>query len=233
MSAHAFGFLGAALSMSIAWPQVFLSCVRRRTGGLSPAACLLSVAMPAGWLTYGLLISDRIQVVANSLNLLAGVAVLIALLATQPRLRSIRALRGAAGMAGTVLFAICTAAGSAALPGVPAHRAGTLLGAVLAVSSFLSALPQPLALLRNRAQDVSGVSPLRFRLAAAASGSWLVYGLGTAQPAVWASALVGVSSALTVCLVLASRRAPVESAMIATPQWRGSVVTRSLAVAGI
>ncbi|WIM95212.1 SemiSWEET transporter [Actinoplanes oblitus] len=233
MSAHAFGLLGAALSMSIAWPQVFLSCVRRRTGGLSPAACLLGVVMPAGWLTYGLLIEDRIQVVTNALNLVAGVAVLIALLATQPRLRSARALRGAGGLAGAVLAAVGTAAASAALPQVTAARAAGLLGAVLAIGALLSALPQPLALLRNRAQDVSGLSPARFRLGAAASGSWLIYGLGTGQPAVWAAALVGLSSALTVCAVLTARRAPAEVAAIGTPQWRGSVVTRSLAVAGV
>ncbi|GAA2856544.1 hypothetical protein Acy02nite_65610 [Actinoplanes cyaneus] len=231
MSAHAFGLLGAALSMSIAWPQVFLSCVRRRTGGLSPAACLLSVVMPVGWLTYGLLIGDRIQVVSNTLNLLAGVAVLVALLATQPHLRRARVLGGAAGLAGAVLFAICVSAGTAVLPQISTSRAAQLLGAVLAVSSLVSALPQPLALLRNRAQDMSGLSPARFRLATAASGSWLLYGLGTGQPAVWASAMVGVSSALTVCLVLASRRERAVS--IATPEWRGAVVTRSLAVAGV
>jgi uncharacterized protein with PQ loop repeat len=233
MSAHAFGFLGAALSLSIAWPQVFLSCVRRRTGGLSPAACLLAVSMPAGWLTYGLLIEDRIQVVTNVLNLVSGVAVLIALLVTQPRLRSVRALGGAAGLAGAVLLAIGTASAAAALPQVTAAGAAGLLGGVLAVSSFFSALPQPLALLRDRTQDVSGLSPARFRIAAAAAGSWLIYGLGTGQPAVWAAALVGLSSALAVCVMLTARRAPAESARMGTPEWRGSVVTRSLAVAGV
>ncbi|GIF05991.1 SemiSWEET transporter [Actinoplanes siamensis] len=233
MSAHAFGFLGAALSMFIAWPQVFLSCVRRRTGGLSPAACLFAVTMPAGWLTYGLLIGDRIQVFSNLLNLVSGLAVLLALLITRPRLRSVRALRGAAGITGTVLFAICVATASAVLPQVTATRAAALLGTVLAVSSFLSAVPQPLALLRNRTQDMSGLSPMRFRLAAAANGSWLVYGLGAGQPAVWASALVGLGSALVVCAVLATRRGPATSTAIATPPWRESVVTRSLAMSGV
>ncbi|AEV87885.1 hypothetical protein ACWT_6874 [Actinoplanes sp. SE50] len=227
MSAHAFGLLGAALSMSIAWPQVFLSCVRRRTGGLSPAAVLLSVAMPAGWLTYGLLIGDRIQVVSNTLNLIAGVAVLIALLAGRPN------LRGAASIAGPVFFAICAAASSVLLPHVTAARAGALLGTVLALSSLLSALPQPVALLRDRAQDISGLSAARFRLATAASSAWLVYGLGTGQPAVWASALVGVVSAVTVCFVLTGRRTTVDPAAFGTPQWRDTVITRSLAVTGV
>ncbi|BCJ42163.1 hypothetical protein GCM10010168_64590 [Actinoplanes ianthinogenes] len=219
--------------MSIAWPQVFLSCVRRRTGGLSPAACLLAVVMPVGWLTYGLLIGDRLQEVTNILNLTAGVAVLVALLATQPGLRSARTLRGAGGLAGAVLIAIVATASAAALPQVTASRAAGMLGTVLATGAFVSALPQPLALLRDRARDVSGLSPARFRLAAGASGSWLVYGLGTGQPAVWAAALVGLSSALTVCAVLTARQARAGATVMGTPQWRDSVVTRSLAVAGV
>ncbi|GIF10192.1 SemiSWEET transporter [Actinoplanes teichomyceticus] len=233
MSAHAFGLLGAALSMSIAWPQVYLSCVRRRTGGLSPAACLLAVAMPAGWLTYGLLIGDRIQVVSAVLNVTAGLAVLAALLVTQAAVRSLRVLRAGAGVAGAVLLAVCAAATAAALPQVTAAHAGAMLGAVLPVGSLMSALPQPLALLRDRACDVSGLSPARFRLAVASATSWLLYGIATGQAAVGASALVSLVSALTVCLALAARRPAAAYPEIAPPQWRASVVTRSLAVTGI
>jgi hypothetical protein len=31
------------------------SCVQRRTDGLPATACTLGVAMPLGWITYGLL----------------------------------------------------------------------------------------------------------------------------------------------------------------------------------
>ncbi|MEV0900231.1 SemiSWEET transporter [Actinoplanes sp. NPDC049802] len=206
MLTHAFGFLGAALSMSIAWPQVYRSCVRRRTSGLSATACMLSVAMPLGWVTYGLLIGDRFQVVTNTVSTLTGLAILIALLVTRPALRAGRALLTSAGAAAGVLCALLGTAASAALPQVSGPRAAAMLGTVLAAVSFVSAVPQPLALLRDRTQDVSGLSPVRWTLAASACGSWLVYGLGVGQPAVWASALVGLVSALIVCGVLLVRR---------------------------
>jgi uncharacterized protein with PQ loop repeat len=206
MLTHVFGLLGAALSMSIAWPQVYRSCVRRRTNGLSATACMLSVAMPLGWVAYGLLIGDRFQVVTNTVSASTGLAILIALLAARPDARSGRALLASAGAAaGVLLVVLCTAA-SAALPQVTGPRAAAMLGTALAAVSFVSAVPQPLALLRDRHQDISGLSPLRWTLAAAACGSWLAYGIGVSQPAVWASALVGLTSSLIVCSVLFARR---------------------------
>ncbi|MBG0560095.1 SemiSWEET transporter [Actinoplanes aureus] len=206
MLTHVFGLLGAALSMSIAWPQVYRSCVRRRTGGLSATACMLSVAMPIGWVTYGLLIGDPLQVVTNTVSSLTGLAILAALLITQPHLRSGRALLMSAGTAGAVLLAVAGSAALAALPQVTGGRAAAMLGMILAGVSLVSAVPQPLALLRDRTQDLSGLSPLRWWLAVSACASWLLYGLGTGQPAVWASALVGVTSASIVCGVLVSRQ---------------------------
>ncbi|MEU4428803.1 SemiSWEET transporter [Actinoplanes sp. NPDC024001] len=206
MLTHLFGFLGAALSMSIAWPQVYRSCVRRRTGGLSATACMLSVAMPVGWVTYGLLIGDALQVVTNTVSSLTGLAILAALLITQPRLRSGRSLLVSAGAAGGVLLAVAGSAALAALPQVTGGRAAALLGTILAAVSLVSAVPQPLALLRDRTQDLSGISPMRWWLASGACASWLCYGVGTGQPAVWASALVGLTSASIVCGVLVSRQ---------------------------
>src|SRR4051812_47783213 len=165
------GCLGAALSMTLPWPQVWRSCVGRRTTGLSAAACWLGVAIPIGWITYGLLIGDRLQVVSNTVTGAAGFAILVALLMTQPSLRSRRALIG--GAAGAI--GVLAAATGAAAVGGPA--AASALGGVLAVTAILAAIPQPLSLLRDRTQDLSGLSPLRWRLAAGASSSWFAYGL--------------------------------------------------------
>ncbi|MEU4688114.1 SemiSWEET transporter [Actinoplanes sp. NPDC023714] len=234
MLLHVFGTLGAALSMSIAWPQVYRSCVRRRTSGLSATACMLGVAMPLGWVTYGLLIGDPFQVVTNVVASSTGLAILMALLLTQPHLRTRKALLTSAGTAAGVLTAIVVIASLAALPQISGPAAAATLGTVLACVSFVSAIPQPLALLRDRTQDLSGLSPLRWRLAAAACASWLLYGLGAGQPAVWASALVGLTSALIVNGVLIARtprRAKAPSAAAVT--WRHEVVTRNLATAGI
>jgi uncharacterized protein with PQ loop repeat len=206
MLIHVFGLLGATLSMSIAWPQVYRSCVRRRTNGLSTTACMLSVAMPLGWVTYGSLIGDPFQILTNTVSASTGLAILIALLATRPAARAVRPLLAGSSAAAGVLTVVLGAAASAALPRVTAPQAATMLGTALAAMSFVSAMPQPLALLRDRRQDLSGVSPLRWTLAASACGSWLAYGVGVGQPAVWASALVGLTSSLTVCAVLFARR---------------------------
>ena len=238
MLTHALGFLAAALSVSLSWPQVYKSCVQRRTSGLSATACTLGVAMPFGWVTYGLLSGERIQVMTNSATGVAGLAILVALLATQPQLRSRRSLRVSFGSAGLVVLAALLTVAAAALPGVSAHAAAAVLGMLLAVVSFFSAIPQPLALLRDRDQDLSGLSPLRWRLAAGACGSWLCYGLLTGQVGVWSSALVGLVSAAIVVAVLHVRRerpmlTDAEILEITSVRWRDSVTTRPLAMAGV
>ena len=234
MLTHALGCLGSALSMSLAWPQVYKSCVQRRTSGLSATASTLGVAMPVGWITYGLLGGDRIQVVTNTVTGLTGLSILLALLITQPHLRTPRMLRVSAGSAGAVIVAALVSLAAAALPGVRSGQVAAVLGLLLAGVSFLSAIPQPLALLRDRHQDLSGLSPLRWRLAAGACATWLGYGALTGQPGVWASALVGLISASTVCAVLFARREPVEiTESVDRLRWRDSITTRNLAMVGV
>lgn len=236
MLIHALGCLGAALSMSLSLPQVYKSCVQRRTNGLSPTATALGVAMPLGWITYGLLSGERIQVVTNMVAGTAGLAILTALLLTQPAVRSGRSLKVSAGSAGAVLTVVLTAIAAAALPGLTGHTVAPLLGMVLASVSLLSAIPQPLSLLRDRHQDLSGLSPLRWRMALASGLSWFCYGMATGQTAVWMSASVGITASAIVCTVLHLRRErkPVDLELYAGIRcWRDSVTTRSLAMAGV
>ena len=54
----ALGFLAAALSISLVWPQVWRSCRHGRTVGLSPTSAWLAVSLNACWLTFGLHKSD-------------------------------------------------------------------------------------------------------------------------------------------------------------------------------
>jgi len=204
------GWLGAALSMTLPWPQVWRTCVKGRTGGLSATACWLGLAMPVGWITYGLLIGEAVQVVTNTVNGAAGLAVLVTVMVKQPELRTGRKLLATAVPATAVLTAAATGVAVAALTPATGPQTAIVLGMLLAGTSFVSAIPQPLSLLRDRTQDLSGLSPLRWRLAAAACASWMTYGLTTGQAAVWLSAVVGLTSALIVCWVLyaAGRVAP-------------------------
>jgi hypothetical protein len=67
-----------------------------------------------------------------------------------------------------------------------------------------------------------------------AGASWLVYGLGTDEPAMWASASAGLTSAPIVCTLLRRRseHRPVLNGHAATRR-RDSVTTRTLATAGV
>ncbi|MEV4708779.1 SemiSWEET transporter [Actinoplanes sp. NPDC049316] len=218
------GWLGAALSMSLPWPQVYRSCIQGRTGGLSPTACWLGLAMPIGWITYGLLAGETVQVVTNTVNGAAGLGVLTVVLWRRSDLRTGRKLLVTASGAGAVLTAVAVSVAVAALTDATAAHVAVVLGLILAGTSFASSVPQPLSLLRDRTQDLSGLSPLRWRLGAAASGSWLTYGLTTGQTAVWLSALVGLTSAVIVCVVLvaAGRTAPAPASVpLPAPVARG------------
>jgi uncharacterized protein with PQ loop repeat len=231
MLTPALGTMAAALSMSLPWPQVWRSCAQRRTTGLSATAVWLGVAMPIGWITYGLLIGDRLQVMTNTVTGLAGLAVLAALLLTRLDVRSRRTLLATAGSAAVVAGTAAASAVATALPGVSGKQAAPVLGVVLALAATLSAIPQPLALLRDRAQDLSGLSPLRWRLGLGACACWTLYGLSLGEAAVWASAAVGLASAAIVCAVIAARR-PAPTVVI-TSRWRDTVTTRNLAMAGV
>lgn len=236
MHSSALGWLGAALSMTLPWPQVWRSCARHQTTGLSATATWLGVALPIGWITYGLLSGQRVQIVTNSVTGSAGLAILVVLLSSERQLRTRRSLLHSAAAAAAVLLACAASALVAALPGVSGTRVSPLLGVVLAATSVVAAVPQPLALLRDRTQDLAGLSPARWRLGAGACGSWMLYGLLTGQTPVWASSSVGLVSALTVCAVLVARRPAPEA--IEWPQgtpvrWKDSVTTRSLVMAGV
>src|SRR4051794_8043768 len=213
----ALGFAAAALSISLVWPQVWLSCRRGRTRGLSPTACWLGVALNLCWLTFGLLTGDPAQIVTNIVVGAGNSAVLAALLISQPQLRTpALLLRSAAGAAVLAALAVGSIGAVVALGAAPGAVA-TALGAVISVVAAGAACVQPLTLLRNRVQDLSGLSAVRWRLGAGANASWLSYGLLRHEPAVLLSAGIGFGGAVVVCGLLTRRAAPAAAAVLAAP----------------
>ncbi|RBY88174.1 hypothetical protein DQ244_16665 [Blastococcus sp. TBT05-19] len=202
----ALGVLASFLSIALVWPQVWLSCRHRRTLGMSPTGTWLAVALNYCWLTFGVLTADPAQIVTNTVVGAANTALLLALLVTQPRLRARGVLlRTASGALCLVAFATGSAAVVVVLGADPAALAGPL-GATASLVGAAACLPQPLSLLRNRDQDVSGLSPARWVLGAGACAAWTAYGLALGQPAVWLSAAVGLAAAGVVCGVLLGPR---------------------------
>jgi uncharacterized protein with PQ loop repeat len=200
------GFLAAALSISTVWPQVWLSCRHGRTLGLSPTGSWLAVSLNACWLTFGVLTGDPAQIVTHVVLGGGNTAVLLALLATQPQLRSARALRRSAA-GGAALGALAVSSVAAVLLGVLAPgEVAVVLGVLITLAGMAAALPQLLGLLFDPSRDLSGLSPARWYLGAASSACWSGYGSLLHQPMVELSAGFGLVCAVTTCAVLAARQ---------------------------
>jgi hypothetical protein len=134
-------------------------------------------------------------------------AVLAALLLTQPPLRTRRMLARTAVGAAALLALAAGSVLSVTVLGTPALAVAAALSSVIAVVGSIAALPQPLRLLRDRTQDVSGLSLTRWRMGAGASSSWTSYGWLGHQPAVSLGAGVGLACALVTCTLLRGRNA--------------------------
>jgi uncharacterized protein with PQ loop repeat len=198
----ALGVLASTLSIALVWPQVWLSCRHGRTLGMSPTSTWLAVALNACWLVFGVLTGDPAQIVTNAVVGAANTALLLALLRTQPPLRSAGALlRTASAALCLISFAVGGLAVVVLLDVAPTAVAGPL-AATAAVVGAAASLPQPLSLLRDRTQDVSGLSPARWVLGAGSAAAWTAYGVLLGQAEVWLSAAVGLAGALVVCGVL-------------------------------
>jgi uncharacterized protein with PQ loop repeat len=203
----ALGCLAATLSIAVVWPQVWRSCRHRRTLGLSPTSAWLAVALNVCWLTFGTLTGDPAQIITNAVVGTGNTAVLTALLLTQPHLRTrgtlLRTAAGAAGLVALATGSVLTVAVLGAHPTVVAAA----LSSVIAVVGAVAAIPQPLRLLRDRTQDVSGLSVARWRLGAGSCASWTSYGWLGHQPAVSLGAGFGLTCALLMCALLRGRTA--------------------------
>jgi uncharacterized protein with PQ loop repeat len=202
----ALGFFAAALSICNIWPQVWRSCRHGRTLGLSPTAAWLGVGLNLCWLTFGVLTGDPAQLLTHAVVGAGNTAVLVAVLVTRPHLRARRVLlRTAAGSAALAALAGGSLGAVAVLGAAPAVVA-TSLGAVISLVGAAAALPQPLSLLRDPAQDLSGLSPARWWLGAGSCATWVGYGWLHGQPLVALSAGFGLCCALVVCGVLRAAR---------------------------
>ena len=200
----ALGFLAAALSITVVWPQVRLSCRHGRTLGLSPTGSWLAVGLNLCWLTFGLLVGDAPQIATHALVGAGNVAVLVALLRAQPQLRARQALgRTTAGAAALAVLAAGSVA--AVVLGAAPGAVAALLSAVVTLVGIVAALPQLLGILVDRTQDLSGMSPARWYLGAGSCASWTTYGWLLGQPTVWLSAGFGLACAVATCAVLWSR----------------------------
>jgi uncharacterized protein with PQ loop repeat len=170
------GWAGAVLVIARIAPQAALVRRTGRVDGLSAAGTLCWFANDLGWLIYGVT-HGLTPLWLSSLVLLGLDTVLLAGLGT--RLRTHRALPGVVWLAAVVVAA---ALGQAALAVV--LLAGAAAGTI------------PHAVDAWRATDLSGVSPLTWRLGLADGALWGIYGLVLADtPVVLYAVLTAAASA--------------------------------------
>ena len=186
-----FALAGMLFTVALSIPQIVL--LRRATaiGSLSGTTWELAAASYATWVLYGLLLPIYPQVPGNLVACCGSVAV-VAVVAAVARRR---------GSWWRPLATWTPVAVVAAL--VYLRWAADGLGWVAFVTTITRTAPQVWVLLR---QDyIGGVSRGAWCLAAAASGSWLVYAILADDWPVLASTAVGLTTAVAI-IVLTARQ---------------------------
>lgn len=153
---------GTALNAAYAWPQVLRGL--RTVAGVSLSTAFLGYVSRLAWACYAVAHHDLGLLAGQAPPLLAFLTLTVVVIRLRPALRT-RALISLGLLSiGTLGTALCP----------------PLLAAVAVTTAALTAVPQ---LLTPRTDEgVAGVSARMYVLAAAASASWLTYGLLVADP---------------------------------------------------
>jgi uncharacterized protein with PQ loop repeat len=182
------GLLAATIGILTGIPQVVRLLRHPDASGLSHSSAVLGVLSSGTWLTYGSLVLDPAQLVANVPGLGCAVVTVV--------------------LAGRRLRVSQTRALLAVLAWVPLVTATFLLAGAVAVGmlatavSLVKMLPQVRTVLRR--EPLHGLAPATFVLTQASAVLWTVYGCATGQGSVIVCSAV---SAVLAGVVL-SRRCP-------------------------
>ena len=209
------GLLAAALGILTGVPQVVRLLRNPDASGLSYPSAILGVLSSGTWLTYGFLVADPAQLVANVPGLACAIVTVV--------------------LASARLGVSLTPALLAALVWIPLVTLAFLLGGPVLVGmaatavSLVKMLPQVRTVLRR--EPLHGLAPTTFFLTQLSATMWTVYGLATGQPSVVVCSMV---SAVLAGVVL-SRRCPPVAVVRALHQGRfgtpGRLLVRPLVLA--
>lgn len=176
-------YAAAALSCTIAVPQIARLVRTRQTDGVSAVSWEVNTISAVAWLTYGLRTVQGAQVLANGCAVLGGLAVLwLVLPAGSDRQRRLSRFAAAAALVGAAVLLLPM----------------TWLTLPLAATGLLARVPQ----LRASASTwwnrrPSGVAASAWALSVTCTALWCLTGLVTGQVAVaWSSAIACAAAAL-------------------------------------
>ena len=162
------GLVAAAIGILTGVPQVVRLLRTPDASGLSYSSAILGVLSSGSWLTYGFLLLDPAQLVANVPGLTCAVVTVV--LAAR---RLGRALTPALVAVGAWVPVVA----GAFLLGGP-----DLVGVAATAVSLVKMLPQVRTVLRR--EPLHGLAPASFVLTQGSATLWAVYGLATQQPSV-------------------------------------------------
>nr|WP_246314155.1 SemiSWEET family transporter [Kineococcus aurantiacus] len=183
------GLLAAALGILTGVPQVVRLVRDPDATGLSYSSAVLGALASGTWLSYGAVLRDPAQLVANVPGFLCAVVTVV--LAAR-RL----GLRLAPAVVALVAWAPLLA-GALAVGGVG------LVGALGTVVSLVKMLPQIRTVVRR--EPLHGLAPATFVLTQVSGGLWAVYGAATGQ---WSVVVCSVVTVVLAGVVLARRCPP-------------------------
>nr|WP_240897098.1 SemiSWEET family transporter [Kineococcus vitellinus] len=209
------GLLAAGVGIVTGVPQIVRLLRSPDASGLSYSSAVLGMLGCATWLTYGLLLMDPAQLVAN----VPGIACAV--------LTVVLAARRLGARLSSALIA--TLAWTPVVVGAHVLGGAELVGVVATVVSLVRMLPQVRTVFGR--ESLAGLAPASFVLTQASAVLWTVYGVATAQPS------VVVCSAVSVVLsgIVLSRRCPPQAVLRALHAGRFGVVGQVLVrpVAGL
>ncbi len=187
----AIGLVAAGVGITVSFPQVWRLWRSTHALGISYASAVLGLLATSTWLTYGFLIVDPAQMLANVPGIVGAVLIAV-LVVRRGRLSPAPALVAAAAWATLVV------AGDNA---VGAGRVGTLATTVTLVARV------PQVWTAFRAPSLAALAPATFVLTVASASLWLTYGVCTHDAPVWTSS----TGAMLLSLVILARYRVVES----------------------
>ncbi|WP_369053689.1 SemiSWEET family sugar transporter [Kineococcus terrestris] len=185
----ALGLVAASIGIVTGVPQALRLLRSPDASGLSYPSTVLGVLGAGTWLTYGLMLLDPAQLVANVPGLACAV------------LTAVLAARRLGVRPGPTLLAV--GAWSAAVAVTAVVAGATAVGVAATVVSLVRMVPQVRTVLSSGA-PLNGLAPAGFALTQLSALLWTVYGAATSQESVVVCSLV---SALLAGVVL-SRRCP-------------------------
>ena len=183
----AIGLLAATVGITVTAPQVLRLVRTPNADGMSHGSAVLGLLATTTWLTYGVMITDAPQILANVPGIVGAVAIYV-LVVTRGGFAWRPGLAGALTWAALITAAFVL-------------RGPQTVGMLATAVTLVARVPQVHTVFRST--SLAALSRTSMLLGAASASLWLSYGILTADMPVWTSS----SAVLVLTAVILGRQA--------------------------